>query len=301
MKILITGAGGLLGQEVWKLLEQEPEPHELFAFGRSRPSFLTDEQWIEGDITNAARTFTTITKLNPEVIIHCAAYNQVDKAETEPDEAYKVNGLGVRNLALACQRFDATLLAVSTDYVFSGENAPEGGYREFDHCQPMNRYGESKRWGEIFVQQLLNKFFIVRTAWLFGPSRPTWVDAVASYSAEGKPVIAAKDMVGCPTYTPDLAEAIVRLAKSRHYGIYHLTNSGACSRVELAKEVLRLYKRADYPHLKVVKRTDLKLPAPRPDNSALDNLAWRLDGFTPLRPWQEALRDHFARRKVSTR
>jgi len=300
LKILITGAGGLLGQEVWKLLEREPE-HELSALGRTRPSFVTDTQWIEGDLTNAARTFTSVTRLNPEVVIHCAAYNHVDKAESEPDEAYRGNAMAVRNLSLACQRFDATLLSVSTDYVFDGENVPENGYREFDLCRPLNRYGESKRWGELFVQQLLNKYFIVRTAWLFGPSRPTWVDSVVSYSTQGKPIQAASDMVGSPTYTPDLAHALVQLAKSRHYGLYHLTNQGFCSRAELAREVLRLHKRENYPHLKILPKSEMNFAAVRPRFSGLDNLAWRLDGFAPLRSWKEALREHFAERKAPTR
>ena len=155
------------------------------------------------------------------------------------------------------------------------ERRPSTGYREFDPCHPVSRYGQSKRWAEIFVQQLLNKYFIVRTSWLFGPSRPTWVDRVAEWSAQGKTIQAARDMVSSPTYTPDLAQALLRLAESRHYGTYHITNSEFCSRVELAEEVLSLHKRADNKPLKKMKLSDLKLAAQRPAFSGLDNLAWR--------------------------
>ena len=217
----------------------------------------------------------------------------MDAAEANPDDAYRGNALATRNVALACQRFDSALIHLSTDYVFDGKNPPEGGYREFDPCAPVSRYGQSKHWAELFVQKLLNKYFIVRTSWLFGPGRATWVDQVAERSRSGQPVQAVTDMISAPTYTPDLAGALLTLAESRHYGLYHVTNSGSCSRVEWAEEILRLQGLAGYPHLKKMTRAELKLPAHRPERSVLNNLAWRLDGFPPLRSWKEALREHF--------
>jgi dTDP-4-dehydrorhamnose reductase len=294
MKVLITGSAGLLGHDVWKLFEIK---HDLVALGRTQAAWVERKRFRECDLTNAALTYALITKENPEVIVHCAAFNNVDGAEADPDAAYRGNALASRNIALACQRFDATLIHLSSDYVFDGTNAPADGYREFDPCHPSGRYAESKRWAEIFVERLLNKYFIVRTSWLFGPSRPTWVDRVLEQAREQKPIPAALDMISSPTYTPDLAEALLRLAESRHYGTYHLSNRDFCSRVELAQEVLKIHKLGD-GHLQRLTLPELRLAAPRPSFSGLDNLAWRLDGFPPLRSWKEALREHFAKKKV---
>lgn len=296
MKVLLTGASGLLGHDLWKLFEKK---HELLAVGRTRGTWIAPELFRECDLTNAAHTYALITKENPEIVIHCAAYNNVDAAETDPTPAFKTNATATRNVALACQRFDTTLLSVSTDYVFGAEPGPPTGFREFDTCHPINQYGRSKRWGEEFVQQLLSRYFIVRTSWLFGPARVTWVDRVAQAALNRERVPAAIDMVSAPTYTPDLAAAIARLAESRHYGIYHLTNSGFCSRVELAEEVVRLHKGDASAVIDRKNLSELRLPAPRPPFSGLDNFAWRLDGFPPMRSWKDALREHFARRKVT--
>src|SRR5207253_2189866 len=118
---------------------------------------------------------------------------------------------------------------------FDGVNAPDEGYREFDATNPINYYGLSKRWAEIYVEQLLNRFMIVRTSWLFGPGRPTWVDHVAACPNNEETVMAIQDLVSSPTYTPDLARALLQLAESHRFGIYHITNSGFCSRVDLAR------------------------------------------------------------------
>jgi dTDP-4-dehydrorhamnose reductase len=295
MKVIVTGAAGLLGFDVWRSFEKD---HDLMALGRTQPIWVPTAQWLSGDLTDAAKTYATVTRVNPDLIIHCAAYNKVDLAQTQRDEAFRGNALATRNLALACQRFDTALMHVSSDYVFDGLNAPDDGYREFDATHPMSCYGESKRWAEIHVEQLLHKFFIVRTSWLFGPSRATWVDQILALADEGKPVMAASDMVSAPTYTPDLAGAMLRLAESHHYGTYHLTNHGFCSRVQLAEEVLRLNKRGSAAVLQRLTLKELKLPAPRPHFSGLENLAWRLEGFEPLRSWKEALKDHFAKAKV---
>jgi dTDP-4-dehydrorhamnose reductase len=296
VKVLVTGAGGLLGQEVWRVFG---EHHELFAVGRNQPPHVGTAQWQSVDLTDAAHTYAAVTRLNPDWVIHCAAYNNVDRAQTHPDEAYQGNALATRNLALACQRFDTVLMNVSSDYVFDGQSAPQDGYREFDATRPINHYGESKRWAELFVEQLLNKFFIVRTSWLFGPGRPTWIDQVASRSQDGQPIQAATDLVSAPTYTPDLAEGMLRLADSHHFGIVHLTNTGFCSRVELAEEVLRIHRRSGYAKLQKLALADIRLPASRPSFSGLQNLAWRIDGFPPLRPWKEALEKHFSKVRIS--
>jgi dTDP-4-dehydrorhamnose reductase len=294
MKILVTGAAGMLGQDVWKLFG---ERHDLIGLDRVQAPGVDSAHWRSCDLTNAAQTYDVITKANPEVVVHCAAYNNVDAAEANPDDAFRGNAIATRNVALACQRFDAALIHLSTDQVFDGKTPPTGGYREFDPCSPLCRYGESKYWAEVFVQKLLNKFFIVRTSWLYGPGRTTWADQVAMRSRDGQPIQAVSDMVSSPTYTPDLAAALLTLAESRRYGLYHLTNGGFCSRVQWAEEILRLHHREGYAALQKMTRAQLKLPAYRPEFSALNNLAWRLDGFTPLRSWKEALREHFENKK----
>jgi len=295
MKIIVTGAGGLLGREVWRLFEKE---HELIAISRNPPPQVPPEQWKECDLTRAELTYQVITRENPDLVVHTAAYNDVDGAEKNPSEAYQTNAIACRHLATACQRFDATLMSVSSDYVFDGETDSTEGYREFDPCRPISKYGESKRWGEMFVSDLLNKFFVIRTSWLFGPTRATWVDKVAAASREGASVNAVSDMTSSPTYTPDLAEAMLTLAESRHYGFYHLTNAGACTRVELAEEINRIHQRVGKAQIQSLTQDQLSLPARRPRNSTLQNLTWTLNGQKPLRSWQKALAHHFDRLSV---
>ena len=296
MKILITGASGLLGQEVWRVFEKE---HELVALGRTQPPQVPSAQWRTVDLSDEEAVYPLITRENADLIVHTAAFNDVDGAQKNPDAAYRGNALACRNLAVACQRFDSILLSVSSDYVFDGQNPPAAGYREFDACRPLSHYAESKYWGELFVSQLLNKFFIVRTSWLFGPGRETWADKAAAAFRDGAPVKAASDMTSAPTYTPDLAEALLRLAQSRHYGYYHLTNGGFCSRVQWAEEIGRLTAANRKNSITSLTQAQLGLPAPRPRHSGLDNLAWRLDGQTPLRPWQQALAAHFEKVSVA--
>jgi dTDP-4-dehydrorhamnose reductase len=289
MKILVTGANGLLGTDVWKTFEGK---HELIALGRTYPKHVPLKQWREVDLRNASQVYTLVTRENPDLIVHCAAYNDVDAAESHPHEAFQTNALATRNLALACQRFDTVLMAISTDYVFDGSNAPQGGYREFDSPSPCSIYAESKRWGEIHVEHLLTKFYIVRTAWLFGESRTTYVDKVVQWAREGKRVPAMKDMRSTPTYTADLAKGLMQLAESGLFGVYHLTNGGSCSRAEFAQEILRLHKLPENL-VDAVSQDQFKAAARRPTFSALHNLAWETNGFTPLRSWKEALKDYF--------
>jgi dTDP-4-dehydrorhamnose reductase len=296
MKVVVTGANGLLGREVWRTFERT---HDLIGIGRTQPGYVGAPQWHECDLTDAKQTYDIVSRLNADLIVNCAAYNLVDAAESNPDNAYRANALIPRHLALAAQRFDSILMQVSTDYVFDGSNAPATGYREFDSARPLCRYAESKTWGESFVQSLLSRFFIVRTSWLFGPARPTWVDHVASTAQEQKRVTAVKDMVSAPTYTPDLAAAMLRLAESQLFGMYHLTNSGFCNRVTWAQEVLRVHRISGDDLIHAVTQAEMRLPARRPAFSGLQNLTWHLNGFEPLRPWQEALAHHFSKTKVN--
>ena len=168
------------------------------------------------------------------------------------------------------------------------------GYRETDPPHPVSIYAESKRWAEVHVEHLLNKFYIVRTSWLFGPSRSTYADKVMEWAQKGMSVPCLKDMKSAPTYTPDLAKALLQLAESGLWGLYHLTNGGFCSRVEFAEGNSAPAQTTGRKLLKPMTQAEFNHPAKRPAFSGLDNLAWRLNGFDSLRSWQEALRDHFA-------
>jgi dTDP-4-dehydrorhamnose reductase len=290
MKVLITGAAGLLGSDCWRVFSDQ---HEVWAIGRTRPRQTPAERWMECDIRDAAAVYTTVTRLNPDLIVHCASFNDVDAAEKTPDEAFRTNALGTRNLALACQRFDTVLASVSTDYVFDGSNSRESGYREVDTLNPLSQYAISKRWAEVFVEQLLNKFYIIRTSWLFGESRPTFIDKMVEWARDGKDVPCLTDMRSAPTYTPDLAKALLQLTTSGLFGTYHLTNSDFCTRVELASYVLKLHRLPENV-IKPMTQKQFNAPAPRPTFSGLDNFTWRLNGFKPLRSWKDAVKEHFS-------
>lgn len=319
MKILITGISGLLGAELAKTLCKN---HEVAGLTKSSAFQYENIHNYNADICDRGAIYILITKINPDLVVHTAAISDVDKCEKEPELAYRVNALGTRNIALACQRFDTILLYISTDYAFSGADKnrvsnpnpypgtaeqsaafpgsgfgmsscnihPQYGYTELDPVEPVNIYAKSKLWGEWYVRHLLNRFFIVRTAWLFGQSKMNYVSRAVDSLKQGKPVKAATDMVSSPTYVKDLSYGISELIECNSYGLYHLTNTGVVSRYEIANRVADIMK-ADKSLIHKVTRADLGLAAARPSFSALDNYAWRLEGFEPLRPWQEAVEE----------
>ncbi len=285
MRILITGANGLLGYDLWHILKNK---HELYGCGRSSPAWYIDEKkWLKLDITDQQQTYTQITKLNPDIVIHLAAISNVDHCEKNPEIAYKVNSIGTRNICLACQRFDTILCYISTDYVFDGENTPEDGYKEDDKPNPINVYGKTKYLGEFYVKHLLNKFYIVRTAWLFGKNRENFVSYVLN-SIKNSTEINVVDQVGSPTYTKDLSEAISFLIEKSAFGIYHITNSEKCSREEIIEEIFKILNKKT----KVVKKSAKEMYfALRPKNSCLNNFFWNLQSFPKIRTWKEALKE----------
>ncbi|MHB9156268.1 MAG: dTDP-4-dehydrorhamnose reductase [Endomicrobiales bacterium] len=285
MKILVTGITGLLGSALAESLETN---HEVI--GLSQTSSLPGFETRQVDISDYDALYRTVTRVNPDMVIHAAVFSNVDECETDPERAFRVNSLGTRNVALACQRFDAALMYFSTDYVFSGIGAPAGGYKEFDGTGPSSAYAKSKLYGEWYVRHLLNKFYIIRTAWLFGPRRANFVTGIAEALARGREVIAVADMVSSPTYVADLAEAASRLVDSPRYGIYHLTNGGFASRYEIARSIAGMMKKPADTIRKLTQK-QLKLKAPRPVFSGLDNFVWKTEGFAPLRPWQDAVKE----------
>ena len=285
MKILITGITGLLGQELAKVLSIK---HEVI--GLSLKESLPGFEVLNVDITDNEAVYRAISKINPDLVIHTAAKANVDKCEQDNNDAFKVNACGTRNVAVACQRFDTVLAYISTDYVFSGTNNPKDGYTEFDITDPVGVYAKSKAVGEYFVQNLLNKYFIIRTSWLFGASKANFISNIADSVKNNKKTTQVTDMVSSPTDVVDLSQAVSELIDTNLYGIYHITNSGYASRYDIALKIAEILGLPDSLIDKSVLK-DLKLIAPRPKFSALNNFTWNLNGFKRLRSWQDAVKD----------
>jgi dTDP-4-dehydrorhamnose reductase len=280
MRIAITGAGGQLGQALQASLGAE---HELIPLGH-------------GDVElGAPGCVERLAATGAELVIHPAAYTDVDGCARDPERAYRVNGLGTRYVALACRRLGAPLVYVSTNEVFDGGAAAP--YFEYDSAAPINAYARSKWAGEQAVRELLDRFYIVRVAWLFGGAR-NFVRTVLRLAAERDSLAMVEDEVGSPTYAPDAAAAIARLIQLRFYGAYHLVNEGACSRLEFAAEALRLAGR-DAVELKPIRLAEFKRDSTVPPYTPLRNVAAAALGIQ-LRPWHQALEEYVARLNVVT-
>ncbi|MCX7670040.1 MAG: dTDP-4-dehydrorhamnose reductase, partial [Anaerolineae bacterium] len=227
----------------------------------------------------------------PELVIHAAAYTDVDGCEKDPELAFRVNAFGTQNVALAAQRAGAALLYISTNEVFDGTRRDL--YREWDQPNPMSIYARSKAAGEQIVRELLGgRFYIVRVAWLFGPGGNNFVTKILAAAARNGALRVAADEFGNPTYAPDLAAAIARLIATGHYGTYHLTNAGFCSRFEWARAIMRLAGRPDLPITPILS-ADWPRPSRPPLHAVLANTAAAGLGIV-LRPWPEALAAYMA-------
>ncbi len=275
MRLVITGALGQLGRSLQEALKaQDPLLIDL-------PEYDVTELNIVG----------TIEDFQPDLVIHAAAMTDVDGCELNPDAAYKVNALGTQNVALACQRRDTPLLYVSTDYVFDGTKGEP--YVEFDEPNPISVYGRSKLAGELFVRDLLTRFYVVRTAWLYGRGGNNFVTKILELAEEREELSVVTNEIGSPTYAPDLAEAIARLIEYPLYGIYHLVNEGSCSRYEFAQRILELAGNSRFPlHPAETYERATRVPA----NAALRNFCAATQLGITLRPWEEALRAYFEER-----
>jgi dTDP-4-dehydrorhamnose reductase len=282
VRILITGAAGQLGQELRAALAgEEVLPVDMGA---------ADPTVAEMDITDYRRTTGVIEEFAPDVVIHGAAYTNVDGCEIDPDLAYRVNALGTQNVALACQRVDAALLYISTDYVFDGTKGTP--YLEFDAPNPVSVYGRSKLAGEEYVRSLLRRFYVVRTAWLYGNGSKNFPKTILAAAARQSSLFGVVDEVGCPTWARDLAAGVAQLIRAPLYGVYHLTNEGYCSRFELVQAILELAGRSEVaitPLSAAAFNARYPLPAKRPAFTALRNYCAATALGIRLRPWREAL------------
>ncbi|NNU98281.1 dTDP-4-dehydrorhamnose reductase [Geobacillus sp. DSP4a] len=274
MKVVVTGAKGQLGTDLVHLLADRE--YEVYGYGRE-----------ELDITNFEQVKQIIGKVNPDVVIHAAAYTKVDLAESEPDQAFLINAYGTRNVAVASEAVGAKLVYISTDYVFDGMATTP--YNEFAPTNPLSVYGKSKLAGEQFVRDLHSKFFIVRTSWVYGKHGNNFVKTMLKLAQERDELMVVHDQIGCPTYTVDLAHCILEIIQTEKYGIYHVSNSGHCSWYEFAKAI---FEEAGID-VKVNPCTtkDFPRPAPRPAYSVFDHLSLRLNKFKKMRNWKHALKD----------
>lgn len=275
MKIAITGATGMLGRALCQVLEGR---HSVYPFA---------SQTL--DVTSAQGVLSAMAEINPDWIIHAAAYTRVDEAEVNSVEAHRVNTLGTRNMAVAAYQNRSALLYYSSDYVFDGKLGRP--YREWDTPNPLNEYGRSKLAGEFFVRALCPAHLIVRTSWLFGPrgkrSAPHFVDKILT-RVQGAPRLdVVTDQRGSPTFAPDLARMTLCLLEDAARGTYHITNSGQCSWYEFAKEILAL-KKLDV-EIAPTHSSRLNSPAQRPAFSVLENYLLRLENIPLLRSWNDAL------------
>ena len=273
MRILITGGGGHLATA----LQTELIQHELFAYPRA-----------ELDITDKEAVFTAVSNTKPDLIIHCAAYTNVDGCAKDPALAYKVNGLGTQNVALACQKFGATMVHISTNEVFAGDNP--AGYEEWMPLSAVNPYGRSKAAAEVHVKNILSKFYIVRLSWLFAPGGRNFIHAILDRARSTGQLRVVTDEIGCPTYSVDLAKAIGQLIETEQYGIYHFVNSGSCSRWAFANEILQLAGLTEVVNTPILGK-EFKRPSTPPPFGTIHNIAGKAIGIE-LRPWQEALADY---------
>jgi len=273
MKILVTGANGQLGQELVQQLTKHDV--ELFAYTKS-----------ELDICNLNAVINVVQEIQPHVIINAAAYTKVDLAETNKELAFQVNAYGQRNLTVAAEKVGAKICYVSTDYVFDG-NATEP-YEEYALVNPIGVYGKSKYAGEQLTQSLSTKFFIVRTAWVYGEYGPNFVKTMLRLASERDELGVVSDQIGSPTYTVDLAAFILQLVQTEQYGIYHCTNSGTCSWSEFAQAIFE----ESGIEIKVNPLTTDQYPTPakRPAYSVLSHQALTVNGFGPIRHWREGLK-----------
>ncbi|MBM7613936.1 dTDP-4-dehydrorhamnose reductase [Alkaliphilus hydrothermalis] len=265
MKICILGGTGQLGNELNKVLQHQ----EIYSFGKK-----------DFDITNLEESYKRLRVIDPEVIIHAAAYTNVDGCEKKQDVAQQVNVEGTENIAKISERIGSRLIYISSDYVFDGEK--ETPYDEGDQPNPINVYGKTKYAGELEVMKNTDKHFIVRTAWLYGHKGKNFIQTVLNLATSKTLLNVVDDQRGCPTYALDLAAALGELTKLDDYGIYHLVNEGNCTWYELADTICRCKKLS--AKVNPIKTTELNQKAPRPKNSSLSN-----NSSIKMRDWQEAV------------
>jgi len=287
MKILITGANGMLGTALCKTLKAHK--HKILA-----TDVLTDNdsESIERlDVINKDEIFRLSYEFRPDVIFHLAAKTDVDKCESQIEHAYLVNAIGTENVALVCQQLQVIMVYISTAAVFDGNKAEP--YVESDHPNPVNIYGKTKLEGERAVERLLNKYFIIRAGWMIGGGKKDekFVAKIVRLLKEKKEISVVNDKFGSPVFTKDLSECMANLLATGRFGLYHIANKGMCSRYDIACQIVKLMDKKDVT-VKPVSSASFPLPAPRGRSEAMVNLKLKLLDLDTMRPWQEALKEY---------
>jgi dTDP-4-dehydrorhamnose reductase len=274
MRLVITGHKGQLGRALQKVLSSEQ------VFGIDLPEY---------DITDGPAIVDAIASLQPDVVIHAAAMTNVDGCQQDPELAYRVNTWGTQNVALACDRCGADMVHISTNDVFDGQLGRP--YYEWDAPTPQSVYAQSKAAAEFYVRTLLTRFYIVRTAWLYARGGSNFVTKIIAAADKHGALRVVTDEVSAPTYAPDLARATSQLLRTGHYGLYHFSNSGICSRYDWAVKILELAGRASVP-VEAITHDQWQRAAPPPLYAPIVNFAGAALGIT-LRSWEEGLEAYF--------
>jgi dTDP-4-dehydrorhamnose reductase len=275
MRILITGANGMLGTALLPVLRKR---HQVWGI---------DVQ--DCDICDGGAISAVLHTRQPELVIHLAAYTNVDGCEANPRIAEETNSIGTRNIATACAEVDAAMLYVSTDYVFDGTKI--GAYLEDDPPKPVSVYGRSKLKGEQHVRAILKRYFIARTSWLYGPNGKNFVTTILKAAHQQKVLRVVNDQHGSPTYTRHLSLKIGELAETQAYGVYHTTGSGTCSWFELARAILNLWPLEGVEVLPITSDESGRA-ARRPANSVLENRALKQAHLELMPHWKVALAEY---------
>ena len=272
MKVLVTGVKGQLGYDVVNELTR-----------RGHIAIGTDIE--EMDITDKESVSNVIKGSAPDAVIHCAAYTAVDAAEDNVDLCRKINAEGTQNIANVCKELDCKMIYISTDYVFDGQG--ERLWKADDERKPLNVYGMTKYEGELAVQNTLDKYFIVRIAWVFGVNGKNFVKTMLNLGKTRDSLTVVNDQFGSPTYTYDLARLLVDMVETEKYGIYHATNEGICTWYEFACEI---FKKAGMDvKVSPVLAAEYPTKAKRPSNSRMSKEKLSANGFEKLPSWQDAL------------
>lgn len=285
MRILVTGAAGMLGR---KMLEVLGADHTVVGCAREAKDKIT-----ACDITRLDDVRSNFRRMMPQVVVNCAAYTAVDRCEKETDLAFMVNAIGPRNVAIAAAEINADVFHFSTDYVFDGEKT--GEYTEYDPTGPVSAYGRSKLAGEENLARHATRYWIARTQWLYGEGGKNFPETILRLANERPELSVVDDQIGKPTYTGDLARQTKLLIESRQYGLYHVANRGATTWYRFAKAVLAAAGKPDFS-VKAITTAEYPTPARRPKNSALRNMNLELSIGDSMPPWESGLKEFMERR-----
>ena len=277
MKVLVTGVKGQLGYDVVKELENR---------GMEAIGVDIDEM----DITDAGSVSKVIKEARPDAVIHCAAYTAVDAAEENEELCRKVNAEGPKNIAEICKELDIKMIQISTDYVFNGQG--EKLWEPDDEAGPTSVYGQTKYEGELAVRNILEKYFIVRIAWVFGINGKNFVKTMLNLSKNYDTIRVVNDQFGSPTYTYDLARLLVDMVQTEKYGVYHATNEGICSWYDFACAIFA--EAGIEMNVIPVSTEEYGAKANRPANSRMSKEKLTENGFEKLPQWQDALKRYIA-------